>query len=125
MTNATRGITTLDVDGKVLKLQYTTNAMCELEDAAKVGFMEFLSAFQAGAEQGTLRIAELRLLLWAGLIEHQPDTTLKTAGAVIDALGGLETAMDQLSGALQAALPRPDKAAAAGAGDAGNAPAAA
>ena len=118
MGNKTRGM--LDVagaDGKTVRLQFTTNAICEIEDAVGGSFFEFLSEFQAASVAGALPAKKLRLLLWGGMIEHQPEATLKDAGALIEAMGGIAPAMEKLHAALIAGFP---EAAAAAGGDPGN-----
>ena len=122
MGNQTRGIVDVAAgDGKTVRLQFTANAMCEVEDKTGQGFLEFLAEFEKASAVGKLRTATLRLLVWGGMIEHQPEATLHDAGRLIEAMGGLTGAADYLGQAIMSALPAPD---AAGVGDAGNAKAA-
>lgn len=124
MGNKTRGICDIDVGGAALRLHFTANAMCELEDKANKGFLEFMADFQAASEAGKMRLSDVRLMFWAGLIEHQPETTIKDAGRIITDLGGIEPAMEQLRVALELAMPGQQSDSTAGSA-AGNAVAAA
>lgn len=122
MGNKTRGIVDVAVaDGATVRLQYTANAMCEVEDKTGQGFLEFLADFEATSLAGKMRLTDMRMLIWCGMIEHQPDAVLKDAGRLIEAMGGLQGAADTLREAIMAALPAADSA---GDGDRGNAAAA-
>ncbi len=105
MGNALRGIVDVQAGGKTVRLHYTTNAICEFEDREKTGFSEFLVAFSGSAAGGGQSITGLRKLIWAGMIEHQPESTLRDAGALIDALGGASQAAKVLQAAITAAMP--------------------
>ncbi|WP_147112093.1 GTA-gp10 family protein [Tateyamaria sp. syn59] len=105
MTNRTRGLFDIKVDDTTYKLQFTTNAMAELEDAANKGFPEFLGHLEKSTENGTLRVGDVRLLFWAGLKEHQPDITVVKAGQIVQDIGGVEAAMEKLGEAITAAMP--------------------
>lgn len=118
MGNQTRGIVDVAAgDGKTVRLQFTANAMCEVEDKTGKGFLEFLAEFEAASVAGTMRAHDMRLLVWGGMIEHQPEATLQEAGRLITAMGGLAGAADYLGKAIMAALPAADTTAE---GDAGN-----
>lgn len=63
----------VEIAGRALILYYTVNAMCAVEDRAG-GSLEGLMDRQFSAT---------RLLLWGGLMEKQPETTLDAAGELI------------------------------------------
>lgn len=109
MGNQTRGIVDVAAgDGKTVRLQFTTNAMCELEEKTGKGILDLLADFEADAIAGRVQMKRVRLLVWGGMIEHQPDATPKDAGLLIDAMGGLQVAVDKLGRAIMAALPAAD-----------------
>lgn len=106
MANAERGTVGFEVDGKPYTLKFSTNAMCELEDQTggkSVG--EFLKSISAGA----LSTTTARLLFWVLLIEHQPAMTLRDAGVLLDAAGGLGAVIGPMEKAMVLAMPK-DKA---------------
>jgi hypothetical protein len=105
MGNAVKGQTSFEVEGKTLVLEYTPNGFCELEDATGKATMAFLSDLDRAAQSEKLAFRDVRLLFWAGLVEHQPDLTPKDAGRLIKAVGGLVPAMDLLQTAIAMALP--------------------
>ncbi|MBV7408205.1 gene transfer agent family protein [Maritimibacter sp. DP1N21-5] len=92
---------TFEADGKTWTLQFTTNALVELEEAVGKKIDAFLEA-----ESHSLK--DLRTMFWAGLIEHHPEVTQKQAGDIIDAAGGLEAIMGIINGAMTASLPEAD-----------------
>ena len=60
----------IEIDGHGFGLTYTINSLCRMEDAAG-GALEdvFSKPFSAA-----------RLLLWGGMVENAPETSLKAAG---------------------------------------------
>ena len=81
MANPERGEVRVTVAGVDYLLRYTTNAICTLEQRTEERAVPLLKRF-AAMDTG---MADLRVIVWAGLLDHQPDTTLEDAGAVIDA----------------------------------------
>ena len=83
--------------GRDVVLAYTVNSMCAVEDRA------------GGALDGLMekQFSAARLLLWGGMIERQPETTLAEAGVRISehmARGGtLEQVIDMCAEALRRA----------------------
>lgn len=106
MGNKTRGVFEAQAGGERVRFQFTANAMCELEDRVDKGFLEFLEQFEKNAQAGTMRMGDVRLLVWAGLVEHQPTLTIADAGHVITHLGGIDKAMEIMQDALRQALPQ-------------------
>ena len=64
----------VEIAGKPVILRYTVNSMCAVEDAAG-GALDLVMDRQFTAT---------RLLLWGGMLDRQPDVTLKQAGVLID-----------------------------------------
>ncbi len=81
MANPERGEVRVTVAGVDYLLRYTTNAICTLEERTEERAVPLLKRF-AAMDTG---MADLRVIVWAGLLDHQPATTLEDAGAVIDA----------------------------------------
>ena len=81
MGNPERGEVRITVDGTDYLLRYTTNAIVALETETGERAIPFMKRF---ADQD-VGMADVRVIVWAGLLDHQPDTTLEDAGAVIDA----------------------------------------
>ena len=87
----------VEIGGRDVVLAYTVNSMCAVEDRA------------GGALDGLLekQFSAARLLLWGGMIERQPETTLAEAGVRISehmARGGtLEQVIDMCAEALRRA----------------------
>ena len=81
MANPERGEVRVTVAGVDYLLRYTTNAICTLEERTEERAVPLLKRF-AAMDTG---MADLRVIVWAGLLDQQPDTTLEDAGAVIDA----------------------------------------
>ena len=85
------------IGGRRLALRYTVNAMCAMEDCAG-------GALDAVMER---QYTAARLLLWAGMLEHQPDATLMEAGGLIGAHlaggGSLEEVVEACAEGLRAA----------------------
>jgi hypothetical protein len=90
MTDNPRGLVTFEADGATWRLQYTFNALCELEEASGFGMTEFVKRM---SDPAGLRVRDARTMFWAGLVEHHPEIDQRAAGNLIGALGGLPAAM--------------------------------
>lgn len=84
MANAERGETRLSAGGREYVLRYTINSLCELEDALGQGF-NTIAAMMADPEK--LRLKTLRAVVWAGLLDKQPEATAPLAGEIIGEIG--------------------------------------
>lgn len=101
-----RGRVTFEVKGEERALRFTTNAVCNLEEAANMGIAEI----GAELESGRVRLGLLRLLLWAGSTKS---LTVEEAGDLIDEIGVMG-AVEIIGRAFGAAFPDAEEA------DAGN-----
>ena len=88
MANANRGEVEFTAGGKTYTLRYTTNALCELEDALDCGLPEIVERVR---DPKSVRLSTVRALVWAGLREHHPDITLLQAGTLVGEYGMMET----------------------------------
>lgn len=98
---------TFDAGGKTYTLQYTTNAFCELEDETGMKVLDIIA-------NGEPSMKVIRAMVWAGLLEHHEGITIKQAGHVIDAAGGMEVVMDKVNAAVAAGTIDDDDAPEAG-----------
>lgn len=85
MANKVRGQIPVDFEGEKINLILSTNAICELEDAADLAIDEFLEKFQPGRK---VRMKDLRLMFWALMLGERPKATIEDAGKLIDGLRG-------------------------------------
>lgn len=86
-----------DIGGRAVRLRYTVSALCAMEDRAG-GSLEWVMERQFTAA---------RLLLWGGMLDCQPETTLQMAGEMIDAHiaqgGTLDEIVEMCAEALESA----------------------
>ena len=111
MANRFRGEIPIQLD-KERKLRFTANAMVELEDSLGYNPKKILLRFQKQAElakklEGTddtdskvelagqiierdleLSNREIRSMLWAGLLDNEPNLSIRKAGELIDMAPG-------------------------------------
>lgn len=106
MANRHKGEVAFDVEGKNYVLCFTSNALCELEDAIGVGIAK-IGGLLSDVE--TLKLKDVRAVLWAGLTDHHQGIDMKSAGGIIDAIG-LPRTLELISSGLSAAFPAEDGA---------------
>ena len=102
MTNLTKGEVSLEVGSERLTLKYDINALCELEDALDKGIPELAILF---SDVKKIRLKDLRVVFWAGLIHSRPELTIKEAGELISSAGGMMPVMDAVGRALSETFP--------------------
>lgn len=102
MAKKKRIITLFDGDEE-LKLRFTTNAMVAYEELMGAEFTSVMEHFR-NATGGRIAFKVMRAILWAGLVEHQPDIKVSDAGGILDRVG-LTEAMAKVSEAVQSAFP--------------------
>ncbi len=106
MANRERGQVTLKATDKDYRLSFSINAMCELEDHFGEPITMIADRMKDAAK---VNAKTFRVLLWAALLDNQPDITLGEAGA-IRAPGGVNEIIGKIGEAFQAAFPPADKA---------------
>ncbi len=85
MANPHRGEVALETaDGTFHVLRYTVNSLCALEERLEMPIARIAALFE-GADGISMR--HLRAVLWAGLIDRQPDLTEAEAGRIMDDAG--------------------------------------
>ena len=81
MANPERSEVAVTIDGTDYLLKFSTNAIIALETETGERAIPFMKRFAAQ----DVGMADVRVIVWAGLLDHQPETTLEDAGAVLDA----------------------------------------
>lgn len=84
-------------DGKVYKIEYTLNALIEIEELFG-DITEVYTLFE------NFNLKKLRGLLYAGMVEHQPALTVREAGSLLD-MSKLSETVEILSKAFTKAFP--------------------
>lgn len=103
MANKVRGEIAADFEGGKINLILSTNAICELEDAADLSIMEFLDLLKLPKP----RMKTMRLMFWAMMLNERPQATIADAGKVIDGLRGKHEQV--MTAAVVAAFPEANK----------------
>lgn len=106
MANKHRGEVGFDFNGESFVLRYTSNSLCELEDALDMGVTEIATAL---ANPAGVRLKTARAVFWAGLIDGRDDMTAKKAGDIIDCIGFIK-ALELIGKAMALAFPADDGA---------------
>lgn len=75
----------LQIADEMYDLEYTVNAICDLEELSGKSLGEVLSSGQ---------YSSVRSLLWCGLITKQPQTTVEKAGEILQAYLQTKTTND-------------------------------
>lgn len=111
MANPIRGEVAFFADGEPYTLQFTTDALVQLEDRLDQSFAEIAPKLISPR----CRLKILRAAFWAGLIEHTPHIQERPAGELMRkslTLGGVDgekpaTPRDLVLEAIQRAFPKP------------------
>lgn len=116
MANPNRGQVALTVGELELKLSFSVNALCELEDLLGQPVAKIAAGLK---DPENVRLATVRALVWAALRDHHDEVTLKGAGTIASD-AGVPAVMAAVGKAFSLAFPeakenaRPPKAAKAG-----------
>ena len=102
------GGVSFDAKGQSYTLRYSVDAICALEDAC--GGKGIVAISQVLQDATKISMTLMRKVMWAGLRDHHPSVDIKSAGDLIQAVGGLMPAVDIIGRAFQAAFPDPQKA---------------
>lgn len=101
MANSHRGEVSFECEGQNYILSFTTNALCELEDALNLGIAEISEIL---SDPKRLRMKYVRAVIWAGLTDKHPQITIKEAGLIVGVIG-LQKAIDLMSRGFSLAFP--------------------
>ena len=104
MANRHRGESEFVAGEDRYRLRFDINAICEAEDVLGKSIVEISETLADGKVSMTL----VRGLLWAGLRGGLPTLTLKEAGDLIEAGGGMFATYEQIGKAMALAFPADD-----------------
>ena len=99
--NTHRGQLGFEVDGQEWVFAYTTNALCEVEEAFDLKDISELETVVANNPS----LRTIRTLFRIGLTDCQPDMTDREAGEIMEAVGGLEPSLELVMRAIETAFP--------------------
>lgn len=110
MANPHRGEVSFEAEGTEYTLQYSNNALVELEDRLDRGIVDISSELLSWAKDPKrIRLGTIRAVLWAGLREHHPEVDLRAAGEIITKAGGVLEITGLIGEAFSRAFPAPEK----------------
>lgn len=100
MANKIKGEISFEYEGKTYTVVHDMNVIAEIEEHANTSWQVVMGRFEAGIP----RIADLRRILYFGLLRNHPRTTLEMAGEML-------LAEEDIVGRLfEVAYPQPEKA---------------
>lgn len=105
MSNPLRGQVELVADGRTYTLRLGINQIVELETKLDRSINEIVGLLN---DMRRVRLGTLRAVLWASLLESEPDITLEQAGEIIGDVG-TDVIGTKIGEALAAAFPPPEK----------------
>ena len=91
-------------------LRYGINGLCRLEDETGKSAIEVASSLNTEDGEGgaAIKISDIRLVFFCGLVGQHADVTLEQVGDIIDDIG-IERAGPLLGEAFSAAFPDPEE----------------
>lgn len=101
--NPHKGEVELKAGDKAYVLRYSIDAICAIEEKLGKNFLRIVAEMQNPA---TMTVTMMREVLHAGLAERHPELTLKEAGELLVAAGGVVGAMQKVNEAFGAAFPQ-------------------
>lgn len=112
-----------DAGGRTWVARFDFNAICELEERSGTSFLEYVAPFMMKVEEGDkddpakllqaargIKFADLRAIFHQSLLAAQPDTSLASAGNLIEQVG-LPKVMEIVAWAIVKAMPSQEGAA--------------
>jgi hypothetical protein len=95
----------IELGGKRRALRYDLNALVALEEELKISIQDLGSLLG-----GSVRLKDLRAILWAGLIHEDAALTPKSVGALISGPQEMAEIGKAIKAAIEAAFPPADPA---------------
>lgn len=92
----------LTIEGEAYTLKFDLNAMCDIEAALDESWGVIAKRI---GEPDSLRVTDVRAMLFGALRVHHPETTLKDAGGLMDKAGGLPAVLPVLVDVIVRDLP--------------------
>jgi hypothetical protein len=102
MANPHKGEIAFEAEGRSYVLRFSIDAICQLEAETNRGIVSLIGELQ---DPEKMSLTMVRRILWAGLQEHQPDLSLKDAGELIPAAGGMANLLVMFGKAFSASFP--------------------
>lgn len=102
MENPHKGMVELKIGEKSYLLRYSIDAICTLEGRLDRGVGSIMLEM---ADPLRVRVSIAREMLYVGLLEYQPEITLKQAGEMIVAGGGVIKVLNKITEAIKASFP--------------------
>ena len=103
MANRTRGEVSFKAGDATYTLQFSINAICDLEEALDLPVEQIAEMFDGGS----VRMRDVRTFIWAGLREHHPDIEEREAGRIATEVG-VDAVIEKVGEAFRAAFPEVD-----------------
>lgn len=89
MKNPVRGEIEVEFGERKVTLKLTANAMCMLEEETDRPLGQILADFENLVKHPEkVKIADLRVIFWATMLEDWPEATVKDAGDLMTSLDG-------------------------------------
>lgn len=104
MANPHKGEVAFEANGERYVLQFSIDAICALEAETGKGIIGLVAEFQ---DPDKMSVTLARQILWAGLREHHPELSVKEAGELIPAAGGIAELIKLFGEAFSASFPQP------------------
>lgn len=101
MANKQKGEIAITAGQKRYVLCYSVNALCELEGATGKRFVDLAAEL---SDPARVTIKTVRDFFHSGLLEHQPDISLREAGDLMVQAGGMLAVMTKIGEALDLAF---------------------
>ncbi len=101
MANQNRSAVALEAGDKVYSLRFSTNAICELEEHFGKPIMAIVNDLE---DESRVGMGLVRAIVWAALLEQNPNITHKEAGRILDE-AGQQVVMEKIGLALQRFFP--------------------
>lgn len=102
MNNRQDGEVGFEADGKQYVMRYSIDAICRLEEVAGKGIVAISKEL---LDPDKMKMSTVRMVFWAGLVEHHPGITLREAGDLIPKAGGMNGVKTMLTAAFGASFP--------------------
>jgi len=96
MSNAYKG--EVSIEGTSYVMRYTFNSLCEIEDKMDMNLLEYFEKVLPNP-----KMADIRFLLWVGLVPTNPDMSLSDAGDIMQEVG-YQKILKSVSKAFQTSL---------------------
>lgn len=100
MGNPLKGDVTFEAGGRSRRLRYSADALCAMEGQLDMGIFSIAQKLQ----DPDPRLEFIRVVFWAGLLEQDPEITVREAGDLVVELGVMD-ALAKIAEAMQAAFP--------------------